>query len=84
MATPQVAGAFAILRQAVPNARVGWLLRVLACTGVPVARGDITKPRIDLLPAYDVLTGSRFAAGQALGEASGICKEGAATTVSAD
>lgn len=55
MATPHVAGAWAILKQAKPTASVSEVLEALACTGVPVSRAGITKPRIDVLAALDVL-----------------------------
>lgn len=55
MATPHVAGAWALLRQAKPKATVDEVLKALACTGKDVKRGSITKPRIDVLAAYKVL-----------------------------
>jgi subtilisin family serine protease len=55
MTTPHVAGAWAILKQVKPTAGVSEVLTALACTGVPVSRGGITKPRIDVLAALNVL-----------------------------
>ena len=55
MATPHVAGAWAILKQGKPSASVSEVLTALACTGVPVSRAGITKPRIDVLAALNVL-----------------------------
>jgi subtilisin family serine protease len=53
MATPHVAGAFAVLRQSAPAAGVATILRALQDTGVPVldARNGLTKPRIDVAAA---------------------------------
>jgi subtilisin family serine protease len=57
MATPHVAGAFAVLRQAVPTATVAELLQALQATGEPISdgRNGITFPRIDVLAALDHL-----------------------------
>lgn len=55
MAAPHVAGAFAILRQAKPTASVDEIQTALACTGKPLTRAGITRPRIDVLPALNVL-----------------------------
>ena len=55
MATPHVAGAWAILKQAKSTASVSEILEALACTGVPVSRAGTTKPRIDVLAALNVL-----------------------------
>jgi subtilisin family serine protease len=55
MATPHVAGAWAILKQGKPTATVSEALEALACTGQPVDRAGITKPRIDVLEALNVL-----------------------------
>ncbi|WP_439816668.1 S8 family serine peptidase [Zavarzinia sp. CC-PAN008] len=46
MATPHVAGAFALLRGAAPSSSVGTLQNLLAANGTPVSRGGITRPRI--------------------------------------
>lgn len=55
MATPHVAGAWALMRQAKPAATVTEVQSALACTGKPVTRAGITKPRIRLIEALDVL-----------------------------
>ena len=55
MATPHVAGAWAILMQAKPTATVPEVLQALACTGKATARGGVSKPRIDVLKAVSVL-----------------------------
>ena len=60
MAAPHVAGAWAILRQAKPDASVGVLLSALTTTGVPVpdARffGVTTVPRVRLFDALSTVT----------------------------
>jgi subtilisin len=58
MAAPHVAGAFALLRQAKPSASVSEILAALQKTGVPIRdpRNGITKPRIDVQAALDVLS----------------------------
>lgn len=52
MATPMVAGAFAALRSAVPEAGVGDILDALVATGKPIRDsrygGVVTKPRIQV------------------------------------
>ncbi|MGE0209626.1 MAG: S8 family serine peptidase, partial [Lysobacteraceae bacterium] len=64
MATPQVAGAWAVLKQAAPTASVTSVLNALVTTGTPVtdtrsgASGTITKPRINVDAAAAVLTGA--------------------------
>lgn len=55
MATPHVAGAWALLRQARPEASVQEVLRALACTGTDISRAGVTKPRIDLAAALRFL-----------------------------
>jgi len=55
MATPHVAGAWAILKQGKPVATVREVQAALACTGVPLSRAGITKPRINVLAALNVL-----------------------------
>ena len=52
MATPHVAGAFALLKAARPDATVDQIERALKCTGVQVARNNMPKPRISVLDAY--------------------------------
>ncbi len=56
-AAPHVAGAFALLRKAKPNATVKEILDALTCSGKTVERNRIAKPRIDLLGAYNWLLG---------------------------
>ena len=58
MATPHVAGAFAVLRSAQPTASVNAIQAALESTGVPVTdpRNGLTRPRIDLGAAYDQIT----------------------------
>jgi hypothetical protein len=55
MATPHVAGAWAVLKQGKPSADAAEILEALTCTGRPVGRAGVTKPRIDVLKALDVL-----------------------------
>ena len=57
MSTPHAAGAFAVLRQAVPAATVTQLVQALQMTGQPIfdGRNGITTPRIDVLAALDDL-----------------------------
>ena len=54
MATPHVAGAFALLREARPSATVNEIHEALS-DGVPVTRNSVTKPRIDCLKAVNFL-----------------------------
>jgi subtilisin family serine protease len=58
MAAPHVAGTFALLRQANPSASVSEIVTALQKTGVPIRdpRNGITKPRIDVKAALDVLS----------------------------
>jgi Calx-beta domain len=62
MATPHVAGAFAILKQAAPNATVGQMLAALQTSGQPVfdPLNGLTKPRIRILAALDELPSLQF------------------------
>lgn len=63
MAAPHVAGAFAILKQAKPTATVKEIQDALFCTGKKVSRAGITRSRIDVLAALNVIrspaTGSK-------------------------
>jgi len=54
---PQVAGAWATLRQVNPTASVADILQALQDNGVPIldARNNITRSRIDLLAAHQAL-----------------------------
>jgi subtilisin family serine protease len=62
MAAPHVAGAFAILKQALPTATVSQMLSALNTTGLPVrdTRNGITKPRIQILNALAQLPTIQF------------------------
>ena len=57
MAAPHVAGAWAVLKQRVPNASVTQVLNALTSTGLPVTdpRNSITKPRIRINDALQAL-----------------------------
>jgi hypothetical protein len=56
MATPHVAGAFAVLRDVRGNSTVDDVAAALECSGVFAStRASITKPRIDLLAAKNYL-----------------------------
>ncbi len=57
MATPHVAGAFAVLKQKAPAASVSQLLGALQTTGLPVLDppAGLTKPRIRVKAALDSL-----------------------------
>jgi len=59
MAAPHVAGAFAVLREAYPNATVELLETALKCTGEPVARANISRSRMDLRRAWKFLADGR-------------------------
>ncbi len=61
MAAPHVAGAWAILKQSAPNARVTQVLNALSNTGQPVTdtRNEIVKPRIKIPEALSALAGRR-------------------------
>ena len=58
MATPHVAGAWALMRSYRPDVDIDVLLNVFKNTGKPILdpRNSITKPRIDLLAAAQELT----------------------------
>jgi len=59
MATPHVAGAWAVLKQAAPSASVDQILSALQTTGLPVSETNggvtITKPRIRIAQALAAL-----------------------------
>lgn len=55
MAAPHVAGAWALLRSSHPDATVNETLRALACTGEPVSRAGLPRPRIDIDAARSFL-----------------------------
>ena len=59
MATPHVAGAFVLLKQAVPGATVDQMLTALQASGLPIADtrpgGTVTKPRIRIAEALALL-----------------------------
>src|SRR4030095_3755137 len=59
MSTPQVAGAWAILKQSSPAATVPAVLDALQTTGLPIAdpRNGVTISRIQILEALDSLGG---------------------------
>jgi len=55
MATPHVAGVWALLRQTNAKAGVGKIEKALKCSGVKVSRAGITKTRIDALGGHNAL-----------------------------
>ncbi|MBX3326817.1 MAG: S8 family serine peptidase [Nitrospira sp.] len=60
MATPHVAGAFAVLRSGVPGATVDRVQNALAATGRTITdtRNNLTRPRIDVGAALQQLSGA--------------------------
>lgn len=62
MATPHVAGAWAVLKSAKPSATVAQVLDALNATGKPItdSRNGITKPRIQIDRAAIFLTGFKI------------------------
>jgi subtilisin family serine protease len=58
MATPHVAGSFALLHDAAPNASVDEIETALEGTGVLVSRGGLARPRIQVDAALGALLGS--------------------------
>jgi subtilisin family serine protease len=74
MATPHVAGAWALLKQKTPSASVSSLLSSLQSTGTPVTdtrvTGGVTKPRINIAdaagiqgPANDAFANAQYISG---------------------
>jgi len=61
MATPHVAGAWAVLKSKYPSASVDQVLSALASTGRPITdwRNSIIKPRIQIDAALNVLGGTQ-------------------------
>ena len=57
MATPHVAGALAVLRQANATAPLGDLIKALTTTGKPVTYTEATTPRVQLDAAASALAG---------------------------
>ena len=57
MATPHVAGAFAVYRQLKPGATVAQIESAIESTGIKITRSGVTKPRIDMLAAAKSLLG---------------------------
>jgi subtilisin family serine protease len=55
MATPHVAGAWALMKQARPNATVDEVRDAFSITGVDVTRAGVTKPRINVFRAVNRL-----------------------------
>jgi len=55
MAAPHVAGGFAMLKSHDSSARVTEIERALACTGIPVTRGNQAHPRISMTRARNFL-----------------------------
>ena len=74
MATPHVSGAFAILKQAAPNATVSQMLAALQTSGQAVfdPLNGLTKPRINVLAALNELPAVQFSSlSYTAGEGSG-------------
>ncbi|MCZ7596397.1 MAG: S8 family serine peptidase [Hyphomicrobium sp.] len=59
MATPHVAGAWALLMRAKPNATVPQVQKALQCSGKRVSRGGIVQPRINVEAALAALQRGR-------------------------
>lgn len=57
MATPHVAGAWALMKSFNPDLSVDYLLNVFEATGKPILdfRNSITKPRIDVFASYNLI-----------------------------
>lgn len=62
MATPHIAGSFAILRQRRPSATVGQILNALISTGTPItdSRNGIVKPRLRVDRALQAIVKTPF------------------------
>lgn len=62
MATPHIAGSFAILRQRKTNASVGQILNALISTGTPItdSRNGIVKPRLRVDRALQAIVKTPF------------------------
>jgi subtilisin family serine protease len=71
LSAPHVAGAIALMREAVPDATVGEIENALALSGVPVLddRNGVTTPRIRVAEAIDLLAAT--AAGPPSGDPGG-------------
>jgi subtilisin family serine protease len=63
MATPHVAGAWAVLKQASQGASVDSILDALRATGKSVTDSGITSPRVQIAAAIDQLAGGGGASG---------------------
>ncbi|MFN4272245.1 MAG: S8 family serine peptidase [Aliihoeflea sp.] len=61
MAAPHVAGAFAALRSAVPNATVDQIETALKNTGTAITAAGVTKPRMNVNSALTALGGAQAA-----------------------
>lgn len=64
MATPHVAGAWALLKQAKPTATVSEIVDALRDTGAPITRSSVTVPRVqldDALAALSIVSPPEFA-----------------------
>jgi hypothetical protein len=92
-ATPHVAGAWAVLKQAAPSATVDEILEALTSTGLPVTEpfSGVTKPRIRVfealatlspIPLLGAITPSRGGQGETLDVTIGGAKFQAGATVS--
>ena len=55
MATPHIAGAFAVFRQLKPDATVALIETAMESTGINLTRSGISKPRINMLAAARAL-----------------------------
>ena len=67
MAAPHVAGGFAMLKSHDSSARVTEIERALACTGIPVTRGDQPHPRISMTRARNFLDNPHVTRGWGFG-----------------